>query len=91
MRFGAPDLTAFPLLKFAYDCLREGKAMPAVLNAANEVAVDAFLNYKIGFLDIVRCVESTLTKMSGTTTDESIEAILKYDTIARRYATEFIK
>ena len=91
LRFGAPDLTAFPLLKFAYDCLREGKAMPAVLNAANEVAVDAFLNYKIGFLDIVRCVESTLTKMSGTTTDESIEAILKYDTIARRYATEFIK
>lgn len=91
LRFGTPDLTSFPLLKFAYDCLREGKAMPAVLNAANEVAVDAFLNYKIGFLDIVRCVESTLTKMSGTTSDESIDTILKYDAIARRYATEFIK
>ena len=91
LRFGTPDLTSFPLLKFAYDCLSEGEAMPAVLNAANEVAVDAFLNHKIGFMDIVRCVEFTLTKMSGTTSDESIDAILKYDAIARRYATEFIK
>lgn len=91
LRFGAPDLTSFPLLKFAYDCLREGKAMPAVLNAANEVAVDAFLNHKVGFLDIVRCVESTLTKMSGTTSDDDIDTILKYDSLARRYASEFIK
>ncbi len=91
LRFGSPDVTAFPLLKLAYDCLREGKAMPAVLNAANEVAVDAFLNHKIGFLDISRCVESTLTKMSGTTSDEDINTILKYDRMARQYTTELIK
>ena len=70
--------------------MREGKAMPAVLNAANEVAVDAFLNHKIGFLDIVHCVEATLAKMSGTTSDDDINTILKYDCMARQYATEFI-
>lgn len=90
LRFGTPDISAFPLLGMAYDCLREGEAMPAVLNAANEVAVDAFLNRRIGFTDIARHVGATLEKMSGTTSACDIESILKYDSLARQYTTEFI-
>ena len=74
----------------AYDCLREGEALPAVLNAANEVAVSAFLNKKIGFFDIVRCVQSTVEKMSGTTSSEAIDTILHFDAVARQYAAEFV-
>ncbi len=90
LNFGKPDLDAFPLLGMAYDCLREGKALPAVLNAANEVAVSAFLDKKIGFFDIVRCVGGTVEKMSGKTSSEDIETILYFDTVARQYTTEFI-
>ena len=91
LNFGIPDMSSFPLLAMAYDCLREGEAMPAVLNASNEVAVEAFLGRKIGFFDIVRSVEHTLEKMSGTTLADNIESILSFDNTARRYTTEFIE
>lgn len=90
LNFGRPDMKSFPLLAMAYDCLREGKAMPAALNAANEVAVAAFLDRQIGFFDIVRSVEYALEKMSGTTSADSIESIMGFDVIARQYAAEFI-
>ena len=90
LRFGQPDMVSFPLLSMAYDCLREGEAMPAVLNAANEVAVAAFLNREIGFFDIVRGVEHTLNKMSRTTSSRNIEDIMNFDSIARQYTSEFI-
>ena len=90
LNFGKPDLDAFPLLGMAYDCLREGEALPAVLNAANEVAVSAFLNKKIGFFDIVRCVQCIVEKMSGTTSAEDIDTILHFDAVARQYAAEFV-
>ena len=70
--------------------MREGEALPAVLNAANEVAVSAFLNKKIGFFDIVRCVKYTVEKMSGTTSSEDVDTILHFDAVARQYTTEFI-
>src|SRR5512146_1139192 len=61
LTFEAPDANRFPCLGLAQDCLRTGGLAPTVLNAANEVAVQAFLGRRIGFLDIARVVEGTLS------------------------------
>ncbi|MGK9518033.1 1-deoxy-D-xylulose-5-phosphate reductoisomerase, partial [Salmonella enterica subsp. enterica] len=58
--FEAPDLDAFPCLALAFDALRAGGTAPAVLNAANEVAVSAFLQRRIAFLAIPDVVRATL-------------------------------
>lgn len=58
--FLEPDRIAFPCLQLAYDALGEGGTMPAVLNAANEVAVDGFLEGRIGFMDIPRVIRKTM-------------------------------
>jgi 1-deoxy-D-xylulose-5-phosphate reductoisomerase len=58
--FMPPDLEAFPCLQLAYDALRAGGRAPAILNAANEIAVAAFLAGQIGFLDIPRVISDTL-------------------------------
>jgi 1-deoxy-D-xylulose-5-phosphate reductoisomerase len=50
LNFESPDLDAFPNLSLAYQAMREGGTMPCVMNASNEVAVEAFLNERIGFL-----------------------------------------
>lgn len=84
LRFAKPDLVSFPLLGMAYDCLREGAAMPAVLNAANEVAVEAFLGRRIGFGDIPRLVRATLEQLTGRTSAGSVDEILHYDSVARQ-------
>lgn len=84
LRFAKPDLVSFPLLGMAYDCLREGAAMPTVLNASNEVAVEAFLGRRIGFGDIPRLVRATLERVAGRTSAGSIDEILHYDSIARQ-------
>lgn len=60
LTFFAPDNTRFPALGFAYRALEEGESMPAVLNAANEVAVEAFLAGKIKFTAIPRVIEATM-------------------------------
>jgi 1-deoxy-D-xylulose-5-phosphate reductoisomerase len=60
LTFEAPDLKSFPCLSFAYEALEEGGTMPAVLNAANEVAVHAFMEGRIGFLDISEVIRETL-------------------------------
>ena len=62
LNFVAPDFERFPCLALAYQALRTGGTAPAVLNAANEVAVDAFLNKKISFLDIPRLIKHVLEK-----------------------------
>ncbi|MGI6166558.1 MAG: 1-deoxy-D-xylulose-5-phosphate reductoisomerase [Eubacteriales bacterium] len=86
LTFGRPDTEAFPLLRAAFDCLFEGGAMPAVLNAADEVAVSAFLEGTIGFLDIPATVLQTLEHFSGRAASDSIEEILEFDRLAREYA-----
>lgn len=58
--FEAPDYTKFPSLRLARDAVKEGKGAPTILSAANEIAVDAFLNEKIGFMDIASLVEEVL-------------------------------
>ncbi len=61
--FAEPDFARFPCLALAYQALRAGGSAPAVLNAANEVAVAAFLDHEISFLSVARVIESVLTSM----------------------------
>lgn len=86
LHFAEPDTDSFPLLRMAYDCLREGGAMPAALNAANEVAVAAFLERRIGFGDIPRLVSRTLEQLTGRTAARDIDEILHFDGMARQLA-----
>ena len=60
LTFKEPDMDSFPCLSYAYDALRDGGTMPAVLNAANEVVVDGFLKGKVGFMDIPRIIRKTM-------------------------------
>ncbi len=90
LSFGEPDTNAFPLLAAAFDALCEGEAMPTVLNAANEAAVAAFLDEKIGFTGIYSVVQKTLDHFSGKTDNQNIDQILEFDRLARGYADSLI-
>jgi len=80
--FEAPDEMRFPALRLARAAGEAGGALPAVLNAANEIAVAAFLARRIGFLDISAIVERTLSGYSGTQ-PQNIADILEADRVAR--------
>jgi 1-deoxy-D-xylulose-5-phosphate reductoisomerase len=83
--FQPPDAERFPALRLTRECLRQGGSAATVLNAANEVAVAAFLEGRIGFLDIERIVEATLAMIPAqamTTLDE----VFAIDAEARRHA-----
>ncbi len=80
--FYAPDLERFPALALAWDALRAGGRMPTILNAANEVAVAAFLSRKIGFLDIAAVVADVCASL-GTGDLSSLEDVLAIDAEAR--------
>jgi len=82
LTFESPDLEKFPCLALAFEALRAGGTMPTVLNAANEVAVEAFLNKKIGFYDIPRIVETAMRGHRVTSAD-SLATILSADSEAR--------
>ena len=83
--FQAPDTDRFPALKLARQAMQSGGLAPAILNAANEIAVDAFLNEKIGFMDIPSVVEYTLDHIENSSAD-SLELILAVDIQARNIA-----
>ena len=88
--FEAPDLARFPALGLARTALREGGAAPAVLNAANEAAVAAFLAGKIGFTRIALTVERTLSRtLPPPPTD--LDAVLSVDREARARAAELLE
>jgi len=70
LAFEAPDLMRFPSLRLAREALAAGGTAPTVLNAANEVAVAAFLEERLGFLEIARVVEETLNKVAVTSVTE---------------------
>jgi len=88
--FEAPDLVAFPCLAHAFAALRAGGAAPIVLNAANEIAVAAFLDGRIGFLDIERVIASGLERTVNEAAD-TLDAIVGIDAEARRHATAALK
>ncbi len=83
--FEAPDPVRFPALRLAREALEAGGARPAILNAANEVAVAAFLDRRIGFLEIAAIVEDTLDCYDPAAPD-TVEAVLVVDAEARRLA-----
>lgn len=87
--FEPPDLEKFRLLKLAYDVLYRGGAAGCVLNAADEIAVEAFLDSRISFAAIPAIVEETLQR-TATDSVTSIEAMLELDGRARREAREWI-
>jgi 1-deoxy-D-xylulose-5-phosphate reductoisomerase len=80
--FCAPDLIRFPCLRIAYEALNLGGTAPAILNAANEIAVEAFLTEKIGFMDIPNSIESVLSA-ANIEQVESIEQLVAVDGLAR--------
>ena len=88
LNFALPDLERFPALQLARSALKAGGNAPAILNAANEVAVARFLNNEIGFLDIVRITSETLAKISNTPLN-SIEEVLAIDSQSRQIAASF--
>lgn len=83
--FSAPDVERFPCLRLAYDALNAGGTAPAILNAANEVAVEAFLAGRIGFMEIPHMIESVLSS-SALDKVESIAQLVAVDTEARARA-----
>lgn len=85
LSFFPPDDRRFPALRLARDALRAGGGAPTILNAANEVAVEAFLNRRLGFLDIASLVEVVLDRM-GPRTADTLDAVLALDSEARRVA-----
>ena len=88
--FEAPDPARFPALRLAREALEAGGARPAILNAANEVAVAAFLERRIGFLEIAAIVEDTLNRYDPAAPD-NVEAVLVVDAEARRLADARVK
>ncbi|MBX7247689.1 MAG: 1-deoxy-D-xylulose-5-phosphate reductoisomerase [Caulobacteraceae bacterium] len=96
LTFEAPDEARFPALRLAREALIAGGAAPAVFNAANEVAVAAFLDRRIGFLDIASAISETLDR-TGSGSDfaagassDPLEAALATDAAARRLAAETV-
>ncbi len=87
--FEAPDLERFPLLGLAYAALRAGGTAPALLNAANEVAVAAFLQGGIGFWDIQACVAEALQALPSEPA-LSLPQVLDADRAARRHAEGWV-
>lgn len=91
LNFEAPDLDRFPCLALAQRALRAGGAAPTILNAANEVAVEAFLARKIGFCDIARIVDSALEQCeSPGRAPGSVDEALAIDTAARACAARLL-
>lgn len=89
LNFQAPDIQKFPALDLARQAMRAGGLAPTILNAANEVAVAAFLKEQIGFTNIPQVVEHTLQKLENSVAD-NIESILNKDEVARHVAKQYI-
>ncbi len=90
LSFEKPDLDRFRCISLAYEAISIGGSMPAVMNGANEVAVDAFLKREIGFLDIPAIIEEVMS-VHEPFEIENIDEVLEVDRWARNKAMEFIK
>ncbi len=91
LTFARPDSEAFPFLDLAKEAITQGGAMPAVMNAADEVAVDAFLKGEISFSDIFRIVMTTFDRLMYGKALRSLENIITCSKDARRMAERLIK
>ena len=90
LAFQHPDLERFPCLRLAYAALRAGGTAPAILNAANEVAVDAFLRGKLRFTAIPRVIEEAMERVPGGP-GETLDSVLDADRRARRAAAACVE
>lgn len=88
LTFEEPDTEAFPCLSLAREALKQGLGYPAILNAANEIAVEAFLREAIAFLDIPRIVDSVLQTCQGQCDPLNIDELLALDQEARTQAKQ---
>lgn len=84
-----PQLDRYPCLSLAYQTIEHGGILPAAFNAANEVAVDAFLQKRIGFTDIPKIIEKTLGRVKNYE-PQSLEEVMKADCTARKISRELI-
>jgi 1-deoxy-D-xylulose-5-phosphate reductoisomerase len=89
LNFERPDLDRFPCLGLAYRALREGGTAPAIVSAANEIAVQAFVAGELRFGDIPACIESVLEGVG--TSESSLESIRRADQAAREGARDFVR
>lgn len=87
--FAPPDLNRFPCLRLAYEAARAGGTAPTILNAANEVAVQAFLDQRIPFTDIPRVIEHALSSLP-VSQETQLGAVLSNDVRARELASRYI-
>lgn len=90
LTFRKPDTRRFPCLELAREALEKGGTMPCVLNAADEVAVEAFLANRLRFSDIPHLIERVMDEAPKVDLD-SLETVLRCDQEARRRATELVK
>ena len=90
LTFRKPDHDMFPCLSYAYQAIRTGGTVPAALNAANEVAVYAFLNNKIGFNDIPAVIRNTVERHTVKAEPE-LDDVLEADRWAREIAGQYVK
>ena len=90
LTFEEPDLKRFPQLGYAYDALKLGGAASIVLNAANEIGVEAFIQGKIGFTDIARLCHAMMYGFQPPS-PRNLEAILDTDKQARKLAQSWVE
>jgi 1-deoxy-D-xylulose-5-phosphate reductoisomerase len=90
LRFSAPDARRFPCLGLAREALRQGGSLPCALNAADEVAVEAFLAQRLRFSDIPRVIERVLEQTIHARSFSSLDDVLDCDQEARRCAWELV-
>ncbi len=92
MTFFSPDMQTFPLLALAFSAIKDGGAVPAVLNAANEVAVEAFLREELSFLGISKVVSETVETLASEAMEcDTLESRLLMDRRARHVAASYIE
>ncbi len=89
LHFEPPDTVRFPLLRLAFEAQREGGTAPTILNAANEVAVDAFLNERVAFLQLFELVEKTM-ECSKISPASDLSTIIEADSLARKTTLRLI-
>lgn len=89
LNFLPPDRERFPCLQLAENAFREGGTVPAILNAANEIAVAAFLARRIRFTDIPALIEATMLAIAKTEAD-SLDVVFQADRQARDYAENWL-
>ncbi len=90
LEFLSPDMDRFKCLGLAYEALEKGGSAPGTLNAANEIAVEAFLNKKIGFLDIGTTIEKTLA-ITPTSSLDTLVSVVENDLLSRQIAQSVIE